>query len=273
NQAFRTEDIALWYLFRFYIIDLCTQLEKIHKEQNLQTTLTLYRGQSHLPTKEFENIKSNIGGLISTNGFLSSSKDIEQTSQFVLGATDTEDFKVVLFEITVDAAKLKNIIFVDIDQYTGILGEKEILFSIGSVFKIESVNYDTNLNLWNIKMKATDEGTYEVKQRIDTMRKKFQNRNINLLFGRVLLDMSQFTKAESYFQMMLQVLPRQHEDLASVYDHIGELNMRTTNWNEAIKNFNSAYQIKKKNAVIHKRQFKLQLGYAVDNDEYSSQWP
>jgi len=46
NQAFRTEDIILWYLFRFYIIDLFKQLETIHKEQNHQTSFTVYCSQS-----------------------------------------------------------------------------------------------------------------------------------------------------------------------------------------------------------------------------------
>mgnify|MGYP000274180410 CR=1 FL=1 len=36
NQAFRTEDVTLWYLFRFYITDLCIQLKRAHKEQNIQ---------------------------------------------------------------------------------------------------------------------------------------------------------------------------------------------------------------------------------------------
>ncbi|CAF4553198.1 unnamed protein product [Didymodactylos carnosus] len=38
NHAFRTEDIALWYLFRFYIIDLCKQLESVHRIQQQQQT-------------------------------------------------------------------------------------------------------------------------------------------------------------------------------------------------------------------------------------------
>ncbi len=76
NRAFRTEDITLWYLFRYYIIDLCTQLEKVHQEQNIKTLLTLYRGQARMPTDELENLKSNIGCLVSTNGFFSTSTDI-----------------------------------------------------------------------------------------------------------------------------------------------------------------------------------------------------
>jgi hypothetical protein len=36
-----------------------------------------------------------------------------------------------MFEITVDASHLKNIIFIDIDKYIGQNGESKVLFSIG----------------------------------------------------------------------------------------------------------------------------------------------
>jgi tetratricopeptide (TPR) repeat protein len=69
---------------------------------------------------------------------------------------------------------------------------------------------------------------------------------MNLLFGQLLLNTGHYEKAASYFQLMLKVLPKHHSDLASVYDSIGNLNLRTTNWNEALKNFNNAYKIKMK---------------------------
>jgi tetratricopeptide (TPR) repeat protein len=46
--------------------------------------------------------------------------------------------------------------------------------------------------------------------------------------------------------MLLKDLPKTHDDLASVYDYIGELNMRTTNWKEALKNFELAEVMKRK---------------------------
>ncbi|CAF1393953.1 unnamed protein product [Adineta steineri] len=245
NRAFRTEDISLWYLFRFYIVDLCKQLEKIHKEQNIQHNLILYRGEAHLPKKEFENLKTNIGGLISTNGFFSTSQQIDIAQVFISDAKDTDEFKVVIFQITVHTSQLKNIIFVDIDKYTGKIGENEVLFNIGSVFRIENVEYDNDMEVWKIEMNATDEDIYQIEYRFDIMREKFEKGNINLLFGRLLLDMKQYAKVESYFRMMLSILPREHEDLASVYDHIGDLNMRITNWNEAYTSFCIALNIKK----------------------------
>ncbi len=94
-------------------------------------------------------------------------------------------------------------------------------------------------------MLATDEGTKEMQEQMKSIRKKFQTGNVNMLFGRLLIDMGHYAKAESYFQLMLQVLPKNHADFALAYDHMGDLYMRMTNWNEALRNFNRAYQIKK----------------------------
>ncbi|CAF4494502.1 unnamed protein product [Didymodactylos carnosus] len=97
-------------------------------------------------------------------------------------------------------------------------------------------------------MKAMGEGTTEIKEQLKLIRKKFEtcSSTNNMLFGRLLLDMGHYTKVESYFQMMLNVLPKNHKDRASIYDHIGDLHMHTTNGNEAFKCFSQAYDIKMK---------------------------
>ncbi|CAF3718204.1 unnamed protein product [Rotaria sp. Silwood1] len=66
------------------------------------------------------------------------------------------------------------------------------------------------------------------------------------MLGHLLIEMNKYRKAESYFQMMLQVLPKAHKDFPLVCDYKGHLNTRKTNWNEAYTNFNAAYEIRKK---------------------------
>ena len=246
NRAFRTDDVTLWYLFRYYIIDLCRQLKKVHKEQNIRTLMTVYRGQARTPTKELEDLKMNVGHLVSVNGFFSTSTNIDIAKKFIAGGEHTEDFKPVLFEIIVDGSRLQNTVFVDINRYKKEAAEAEILFDIGSVFKINAIDYNGENDPWIIKMEATDEGTYEIKEKIDGKKREFHQTNINLMLGRLLMDMNECTKAESYFQMMLSVLPESHEDLPFIYDHLGDLNMIKTNWKEAFYNFHLAYEMKKK---------------------------
>ncbi|CAF5135534.1 unnamed protein product, partial [Rotaria sp. Silwood1] len=75
-------------------------------------------------TNEFNELKENIGNLIATNGFLSTSRLLTVAMQFILGATDTDEIKVVLFEIEVNCQN-ERIIFADIDKYSQLQGEQE----------------------------------------------------------------------------------------------------------------------------------------------------
>jgi len=205
-------------------------------------------------TTELKDIQSRIGGLIATTGFLSTSQDRNVAEDFALNESRSDTFKKVLYEIILDTNDMKNTIFVDVvdclssrnEAAEMVISEKEILFNIGSVFKIENVHHDEDTDLWHIKMKATDGDINATKNQIESIKNKFQTGNMNLLFGQLLLNTGHYEKAASYFQLMLKVLPKHHSDLASVYDSIGNLNLRTTNWNEALKNFNNAYIIKKK---------------------------
>ncbi|CAF1280746.1 unnamed protein product [Rotaria sordida] len=88
---------------------------------------------------ELEYLKSNIGGSFSTNGFLSTSKNFHVAGSFFSGAANTNQSKPFVFEITVNGSNLQNTIFVDIGTYNGCYNELEILFNIGSIFKIEII--------------------------------------------------------------------------------------------------------------------------------------
>ncbi|CAF2852472.1 unnamed protein product [Rotaria sp. Silwood2] len=241
NRAFRTENITLWYLFRYYVIDLCTQLENVYNEQNIKTCLTLYH--------------------VSNNGFFSSSTDINIAKKFIQDAVDTDDFKVIMFEITVDGSSLENTIFVDIDKYTKIIDEREILFNISSIFKIEHVSHDSDLSAWIVKMTATDEGTDEIKKRIEAKKRDFHKDNINLMFDRPLLDMNEYTKAESYFQMLLQVLPTSHKNIALIYDHIA-----IGNYSQALEYYTKTLQCKNDRFNMARTKLNIDAICAINND-------
>ncbi|CAF1608096.1 unnamed protein product [Rotaria magnacalcarata] len=68
NRALRTEDVKLLYIFRFFIVDLCSELGKEKEKLTGNEPITLFRGQQ-MSKEEFENLKINIGSLIAVNGF------------------------------------------------------------------------------------------------------------------------------------------------------------------------------------------------------------
>lgn len=244
NQAFRTDDVTLWYLFRFYIVDLSKKIEQDHKTQNIETDLKLYRGQI-MSTDEFEYLKMNKNGIFATNGFFSTSKDFDVAHQFAVTFNETDQRKPVMFEITVEGINLRSTVFVDTKEY-GNAGEQEILFNIGSVFKIGDADYNENWKSYRIQMKATDEINDKIQKEMERIKRKFQDGNINFVFGRLLLEMNEYVKAESYFKRLLEMPSSISKDRPTIYDFIAKLNMQISNWKEAFKYFELSYEMMKK---------------------------
>ena len=241
NKAFRTEDFELLYVFRFFIIDLCSQLEQEwrHVCTERPEKFILYRGQ-RMFTEEFNKLTNSVGNVISTNGFFSTTRDIRVALEFL--APPADDQKTILFEIQV-ARLLRTVVFADIDEYSQMEGEQEVLFNLGSVFKINDVNYDPKFSCWKIQMTATDEGSGHVQDYQNAKRKQIDAiHSPTVLFGRLLLlELGQMNTAEKYFRMLLRTLSPEHGDFSSVCNNLGNIFYGKNQLNLAFEYFLRAY--------------------------------
>ncbi|UJR11571.1 hypothetical protein I4U23_015751 [Adineta vaga] len=246
NKALRTEDVEILYLFRFFIIDLCSQLEDIWKQSNKKNeeVLTLYRGQ-RMSIEEYNKLIHNIGNLISTNGFFSTTKDINVALKFL--ETHSEEFKTILFEIKVPH-NLQTIVFADIDLCSQIEGEKEVLFSLGSVFQIDNVIYDPTMSSCKIQMTATDEGSIIIQDHLNAKRRQIDDYSPQILFGRLLFfEFGRLDKGDKYFRKLLKTLPPNHEDFASVYNNLGIIFYGRCQLRLALEFYVRAYILRRRN--------------------------
>ncbi|CAF4451520.1 unnamed protein product, partial [Rotaria sp. Silwood2] len=204
NKALRTEDIELLRIFRFFIADLSYNLANEYEKLKRQGEkfLIVYRGFK-MDEKELEILKKNQGCLISTNGFLSTSRSKNVAIQFAKKSPIHFNVIPVLYEIECNIKELNSIIFADITQLSVYANESEVLFDLGSTFEIISVKEDFHLNLWIIKLRATDNGIKIAKEYIELNRKEEEETNIELIFGKLLADMGQYDQALKYFQNLL----------------------------------------------------------------------
>ncbi|CAF1505744.1 unnamed protein product, partial [Rotaria sp. Silwood1] len=185
NRALRTENI-----------NLCKQLE-----------------YEMMFTNEFNELKENIGNSIATNGFLSTSRLLTVVMQFILGATDTDELKVVLFEIEVNCQN-ERIIFADIDKY--------------------------------IQLQATDELSNVIEEALN-LTIRTEHRSPPILFGNLLMqEFNHFDIAEQFFQMLLKTLPQNHEDISNVYHAISDICRRKEEFRIALDMALKAYNLRRK---------------------------
>jgi hypothetical protein len=205
NKALRTEDIELLYTFRFFIIDLCAAIEDESHHLKDKDILKLYRG-TQIPMDELQKLKENIDKIISTNGFLSTSRNLNVSLQFAQPNSVTNGFVSVLFEIQADPL-LKTVIFADIAHKGRIEGEEEVLFNLNSFFKIRSVYFDSTLDLWKVQLHATDEGLEKVEEYLKLSKQEMEECSPIIYFGRLLIvELGQVDRAGKYFNILLKSL-------------------------------------------------------------------
>lgn len=242
NKALRVEDIELLHIFRFFIIDLCAALEQESLQWKNKAVLSTFRG-TLIPSEELERLKENKGKVISINGFLSTSRNIDVALAFAGESLPQAAFQAVLFEIEVNSS-MRTVVFADVEKKSRMKDEDEVLFTLNSLFKIDSVTFDSVRKIWTVKLMGSEEGTEQVREHIASIKQRLGEYPPIIYFGRLLTkELAQIDRAEKYFQMLLKSLPSDHEDIAAVYLQMGTIYDRRGDLNAALKHFNLSYEI------------------------------
>lgn len=164
NIALRTHDFPILYAMRVFVQDLHKELVQLHIDSEQTPFLTLYRGQP-MQHEDFDRIRTNIGGLFSVNQFWSTSKDREFALEVYAGYTNNDaNITAVLFEINVKSTNRSTVSFANISNLSNFgVAEMEYLFTMGSVFRIESVERSDSINVWHVKLSLTSDRDPQLK--------------------------------------------------------------------------------------------------------------
>ncbi|CAF0853694.1 unnamed protein product [Adineta steineri] len=218
NAALRTQNIHMIFLFRTFIYDIYRQLQKYQSKHPLQ----VYRSQL-MSWDELDSLKNNIGQYISINSMFSTSKQ-RTTALFLLGDITTKsDLERVLFEIDADPKIATTKPFADISKHSYFPDESEVLFMIGSIFRLNNIKRNGD-QIWIIKMTLCNDNEHDLKQVLMYMKQQIENEEINLrTLGNVLWEMGKFDLAEKYFIRLLKQLPSDDPLHISLYEDLGKL--------------------------------------------------
>lgn len=161
NKAIREQDFDVLFAFRFYIHDIYQQLKTLHEQQaSSLSELTVYRGHQ-MESTELDRLKA--GSLISVSSFLSTSKDRHVAILFA-GSPGSNGRVGVLFTIEIPSAvSPKSKPYADIHSLSQFVEEKEVLFMLGTVFRVKCRQYDESIRLWNIKLELCSDDDEALK--------------------------------------------------------------------------------------------------------------
>ncbi|CAF1330090.1 unnamed protein product [Adineta steineri] len=250
NQALRTENIDLIFVFRSFLTDMYNQLQQLYVKQFINNTtsssLTLFRGQS-MNVKEFNVIKDNVDRLISINQFFSTTKDYDLAYIFA-GCDDTcesTDIISVVFQIEIDDTRhsLKRP-FACLEELSKVEAEEEILFSPGTVFRIENVEtMPGNAKNWYVQLNLVDDDAEnELSNLRNQLEKEYCDNPSLAKLGDVLIQMGEYDKAERYLHIIIEHTTQNPEFLGKIYVSLGVIYYNKGNYHKALQHYQQALE-------------------------------
>jgi len=249
NQALRIEDMFLVYRFRYWIKLLCSAIECEHKKQNDDQLWSLYSG-FRIHEDELARLKENIKNLISFNSFLSTSRNIEIAKIFCGTGIIEHPFVRVLLYIEVNPSRLQSVSCADIHEISQFRDENEVLFSLGSTFRILSVKYDEKNQYWIVYLNATDDGSDKIHEYCQLANYDYKSISPMIYFGKILSEnLDQTGHAVKYFHELLRVIDKTHKDLPEIYDALGDAYWRRKEIERAIKYYKIEQKIQRKRKI------------------------
>ena len=206
NQALRTLEADMIINMDFFIRDLHQQIEELHQKQVSKyrgKPFIVFRGQG-LSTSDFEKLRKTKGGLISFNNFLSTSKTREVSVGFTKGALGKTDMVGILFQMSIDPS-VSSTHFASIKEVSFFKKEEEILFSMHTVFHINDIKQiDKNNPLYQVELTLISDDDPQLRLLTERIREETGGEIGWQKLGKLLLQISQFDKAEELYTALLE---------------------------------------------------------------------
>ncbi|CAF0747207.1 unnamed protein product [Adineta steineri] len=242
NAALRKQNIHMIYLYRSFIIDIQNQLEN----HQCQSATRVYRSQL-ISIDELNYLKNSVGQYVSVNSFLSTSIQ-KEVAIFYLGDTNHRwiDLEKVLFEIDADPTVVTTKPFADISQFSDFIDELEVLFMLGSIFRLNSIIRDDENEIWIIQMCLCSDDEHNLKQILMDMKNEIGDGETNLcILGTVVRRMGHFDLAKKYYYRCLDELSQNDPLILTVYKDLAEIASQQKDYEEYLRLRHILVKIKK----------------------------
>ena len=245
NRALRTQEVDTIIKMGFFMNDLHRHIARLHAEQfgghHLEPFI-VYRGQG-LSTGDFEKLTKTIGGLMSFNNFLSTSKDEAVSRMFAESSESCPEQVGILFKMTIDPS-ISKIPFADLNDVSYFKSEDEVLFSMHAVFRISDLRKLDNSNrLWEVALKLTNDDDPLLSSHTERMRNETQGSPGWDRLGQLLIRLGKFDKAEEVYEVLLDQNTSDDDERAHFYNHLGYIKEALGDYMKAISFYKKLLEI------------------------------
>ena len=241
NKALRQQDVDTLYAFRILIIDIHRQLKNLHEQKrSTESILHFYRGQ-FLSRKELDQFQQNIGNFISMKSFLSTSVD-RQVAMIFTG--ERIGLCSVLFDLRVDAQLNGTKPFADITSLSYYEDEEEVLFMLGTIFRIDQVLFNSEANYWIIELDLCSDDHTELKATFDSLKENIDDETNLYELGRIFWNMKNLDAAERCFNKLIQQTHSNINVIPGCYLHLGNIASDRGQYDKAVEFHRRSLELK-----------------------------
>ncbi|CAF1079318.1 unnamed protein product [Didymodactylos carnosus] len=255
NNMLRTENFELLMSYRYYIIDLCQMIEHAYnRQQQSDTNIKLYRSEK-IDSGKLIEMTEKVGKfknqLISMNGFISTTinEDIA-TGGYGQKESKRPNVSPVLYEITIEPKKPGEkcpCAFTNIEQISFHPEEKEVLFSIGSIFVVENINNDfktqngKSYEYTRIRLKQTEYNETIVNEMKSKVKRSSQS-ELSALLIEYLIYLGEYRAAKRYLNSLFKNVSVIKDDssLPLFYNSMGIIYTQQGLYGDAIRCYKQA---------------------------------
>ncbi|CAF4925613.1 unnamed protein product [Rotaria sp. Silwood1] len=164
------------------------------------------QGISETELKNFQELLTKKGGILSFNNFLVTSTQKEVAMEYVQHALhEHEDHVGVIFIMTIDPSKVSipTVPFALIDKHSANPQQREILFSTHTVFRVDEIKQMAGNNrLWEVQLTLTAANDSEMAALTEALREHIDGTGWNRI-AQLMLKVGQFDLAEQIYNNLL----------------------------------------------------------------------
>ncbi|CAF1132941.1 unnamed protein product [Adineta ricciae] len=237
NKALWIPEPHVLYKLRYFLRHLYQQIVNQAELQRANLLpMTVYRGQNVL-LDQIEKLKRTIGGFFSFNNYLSTSARREVAITFLSGS-ETD----VLFEMKVDPS-IDRFPFANVRRLSyqqGMTTEEELLFSMGTVFRIQSINKDDDF--YTVQLILSADIDEELEAYTKKTREHVRSSHSFLSLLKLMEELSEFDSIEHFIEIFREdeTFSTNPHLLGSIHHAFGTIHNGRGQGKEALYHFQQA---------------------------------
>jgi len=240
NTAFQSTNIEKMYHYRLLLRDIRKQFE----QYKCPTSVRVYRGQL-MSDENLEQLKNFKGKMIAIKSFFSTNIDREMAMSHI---RDLGTKKRILFDIDADPKTEGAKPFIKCDTLPNHNDKHEVIFMVGSLFKINDINEETGVTVVKMVLCANEIDNPFKDYLNDTKQEK------DLIgYAQLQCNMSRYfsypgilENVDKLLEEHSKKLPENHLDRIRCYDTLGNITFAKSNLDSSLSYYEKSLEMKKK---------------------------